>query len=56
MIFGLMATGARVRNTYVIYLLQRDSLRKLELIPHNTNFSHELFVKAPAVIDEHASH
>ncbi len=51
-----MATGKRVRNAYATYLLQGDSLRKLELIPHNIMSSHEDIVKTPVVIDGHASY
>ncbi len=30
-----MATGARVRNAYVTYLIQGDNTEKSVLIPHN---------------------
>ena len=32
----LVATGARVRNAYVTYLIQGHNTEKLVLIPHNT--------------------
>ncbi len=50
----LLATGARVRNTYAIYLVQGHSFKKLKLIPHTISLSHEREMKAPAVQDEHA--
>ena len=47
----LMATGARVSNAYITYLLQRDSPRKLGLIPHGLYLRHLGFSKVSAVID-----
>ncbi len=52
----LMATGARVRNAYAICLVQGNSFWKRELIPHIIHISHGIWMKAPAVQDEHASH
>ena len=52
----LLATGERVRNTYAIYLVQGNSFRKRELIPHSISESHGSEIKAPAVQDEHAAH
>ncbi len=52
----LLATGERVRNTYVIYLVLGNSFRKRELIPHMLLVAHATERKAPAVQDEHASH
>ncbi len=49
-----MATGARVRNTYAIYLVLGHNFEKSELIPHNTEKWHLFSVKAQAVQDEHA--
>ena len=49
-----MATGARVRNAYVIYLQQRDSPEKFGLIPHSTISWHHENVKDLSVVDEHA--
>ncbi len=44
-----MATSARVRNTYAIYLILEHNLEKSGLILHNTFEWHHLMVKAPAV-------
>ena len=52
----MLETGARVRNAYAIYLLQRDSPEKFGLIPHSIMNSHEFIIKVPTVKDEHASH
>ena len=41
----LLATGARVSNTYATCPLQRDNRKKFRLIPHNTFFSHGEKVK-----------
>ena len=49
-------TGARVRNAYAIYLLQRDSPEKFGLIPHSIIARHRAIIKVPTVKDEHASH
>ena len=53
-IFGLVATGARVRNAYATYPLLGDSPGKPGLIPHNTILLHGSIVKASAVKDGHA--
>ncbi len=49
-------TGARVRNAYAIYLLQRDSPEKFGLIPHSIVTRHRDTIKVTTVKDEHASH
>ena len=49
-------TGARVRNAYAIYLLQRDSPEKFGLIPHSIIGWHHFIIKVTTVKDEHASH
>ena len=41
----LVATGARVRNAYAIYLLLGHSPEKFGLTPHSTIESHGLMVK-----------
>ena len=51
-----LTTGARVRNAYAIYLLQRDSPEKFGLIPHSIIEWHHLIIKVTTVKDEHASH
>ncbi len=51
-----LETGARARNAYAIYLLQRDSPEKFGLIPHSIAASHEAATKVTTVKDEHASH
>ena len=38
--FGLFESGARVRNTYVTYLVERDSPKKFGLIPRGLMFRH----------------
>ncbi len=55
-IVAILETGARVRNAYAIYLLQRDSPEKFVLIPHSIATSHEVTIKVPTVKDEHASY
>jgi hypothetical protein len=47
--FGEMATGARVRNAYATYLIQRDSPWKRGLIPYGTIKLHSLIVKTSVV-------
>jgi len=49
-----MATGARVRNTYAIYLVLGHNFEKSLLIPNNVIKWHHLIIKVPAVRDEHA--
>ena len=51
----LMATGARVRNTYPICPLPGDSLSKERIIPDGFAFSHEMVNKDSSVTDEDAS-
>ena len=51
----LMATGARVRNTYPIYRLLRDSLAKVRLIPDGFLFRHRDRNKDSSAGDEDAS-
>ncbi len=46
-----LETGARVRNAYAIYLLQRDSPEKFGLIPHSIAASHEAAIKVTTVKD-----
>jgi len=53
---AIYETGARVRNAYAIYLLQRDSPEKFGLIPHSIFDPHGLIIKVTTVKDEHASH
>ena len=53
---AISETGARVRNAYAIYLLQRDSPEKFGLIPHSVFESHGLITKVTTVKDEYASH
>ena len=55
-IVAILETGARVRNAYAIYLLQRDSPEKFGLIPHSVIEWHHLVTKVPTVKDEHASY
>ena len=55
-IAAMLETGARVRNAYAIYLLQRDSPEKFGLIPHSIYEWHHLYIKVTTVKDEHASH
>ena len=49
MVFGLMTTGARVRNAYATFLIQEDSPGKLGLILHNIIGSHGLVIKTSVV-------
>ena len=44
-VFGLMATGARVRNAYATYLIQEDSPKKFGLILHGIVNSHDETIK-----------
>jgi hypothetical protein len=44
-VFGLVATGARVRNAYAIYLILEDSPRKLGLIFHGIMKWHHFMIK-----------
>ncbi len=49
-----LTTGARVRNAYTIYLLQRDSPEKFGLISHSIIKWHHLIIKTSVVKDEYA--
>ena len=51
----LMATGARVRNTYPICPLLGDSLSKERLIPDVFRMPHDVRNKDSSVTDEDAS-
>ena len=51
----LMATGARVRNTYPIYPWLWDSLSKERLIPDGLHEGHPLCSKDLSAMDEDAS-
>ena len=51
----LMATGARVRNTYPIYPWLRDSLSKERLIPDGLVGRHLPSSKDLSAMDEDAS-
>jgi hypothetical protein len=55
-IVAILETGARVRNAYAIYLLQRDSPEKFGLIPHSIATPHGDVIKVTTAKDEHASH
>ena len=55
-IVAILETGARVRNAYAIYLLQRDSPEKFGLIPHSVLNRHRFITKVTTVKDEHASY
>ena len=50
-----MTSGERVRNAYITYLLQGDTLEKFGIIFYGTVDWHQLIVKARAVIDGYAS-
>ena len=52
----MVATGARVSNTYATYLVQGDNPEKFGLISHNNIERHLLIFKAQAVRDGHAEH
>ena len=45
MVFGLMTTGARVRNAYATYPIHWDSPGKLGLIPDGIIDWHRLIIK-----------
>ncbi len=49
-----MTSGARVRNAYTIYLLQRDSPEKFGLIPYSIILWHHKIIKDLSVKDEYA--
>ena len=46
---GMVATGARVSNTYVTYPVQGDSPEKFGLIPHKDILGHPGILKATVV-------
>ncbi len=50
----MLTTGARVRNTYIIYLLLENSPKKFGLILHNNIEGHLLIFKVQTVKDENA--
>jgi hypothetical protein len=52
----LVATGARVSNTYVTYPVLGDSPEKFGLIPHNNMKRHLFIFKVSMVQDGHAQH
>ena len=53
-VFGLVATGARVRNAYATYPLLGDSPGKLGLIPYSIIDWHHEIIKDLLVMDGHA--
>ncbi len=53
---GMMATGARVSNTYATYPVQGDNPEKFGLIPHKDIMGHLMIFKVEAVRDGHAEH
>ena len=53
---SLLATGARVSNTYATCPCQGDKRKKFRLIPHNTLRGHPLGVKDLSDKDGHAAH
>ena len=52
----LMATGARVSNTYPTFRLLRDSLSKERLIPDGIKRKHFILIKDSLVNDGDAFH
>jgi hypothetical protein len=54
--FGMLTSGARVRNAYATYPLLEDSPGKLGLILHSTIDWHHEIVKDLLVKDGHAYH
>ena len=50
----MVATGARVSNTYATYLLPGDNPLKDGLIPHNTKLLHGNLFKHLWLTDGHA--
>ena len=54
-VFGLVATGARVRNAYATYPQLGDSPGKPGLIPHRIIDWHHEIIKDLLVVDGHAS-
>ena len=54
-LLALMATGARVRNTYPICPMLGDSLSKERLIPDGIVLGHPIMIKDSSALDEDAS-
>ena len=54
-LLDLMATGARVRNTYPIYPWLGNSLSKERLMPDGLDLRHLLSSKDLSAMDEDAS-
>ena len=54
-LLDLLATGARVRNTYPTYPWLRDSLPKERLIPDGLIPGHPVMSKDLSAMDEDAS-
>ena len=54
-LLDMLATGARVRNTYPIYPWLGDSLSKERLIPDGLAEGHPLASKDSSAMDEDAS-
>ena len=54
-LLALMATGARVRNTYPIYPLLGNSLSKERLMPDGLNSGHPVLSKDSSAMDGDAS-
>ena len=54
-LLDMLATGARVRNTYPIYPWLRDSLSKERLIPDGLVKRHLFMSKDLSAMDEDAS-
>ena len=54
-LLSVMATGARVRNTYPIYPWLGDSLSKERLIPDGLSWRHLCVSKDLSAMDEDAS-
>ena len=54
MSFGMMTSGARVRNAYATYPLLEDSPGKLGLILHSIIDWHHEIIKDLLVMDGHA--
>ena len=52
----LLATGARVSNTYATCPLQGDNRGKLRLIPYIIMIVHDIMMKDLSVTDGHAVH
>ena len=55
-LLSLLATGARVSNTYPTFRLLRDSLSKERLIPDGMMRLHDIIIKDLSVYDGDAFH